>query len=281
MIVSKLCVYPIKSCQGIYLDRVKVINTGFFLDREMMLVSDSGKFITQRQFPQLAKVKVKMIEDIILSTDDENLPPITLPLASTGTAIEVEIWGDTLQASDRGDAVADWFHRLLNLNENKICRLVKRSPNYERIVKQKYPSQEDIPISFADSYPVMLTATASLVKLNQRIAEIHLSQKQAIPMNRFRPNIVVETTEPFIEDRWNVIQIGEIKFKVAKPCSRCIITTIDQQQGKKDRLKEPLNTLSTFRQLSEQGVMFGVNLIPKNEGTIRKNDRLQILETRD
>ena len=321
MIVSELCVYPVKSCQGIYLDRVKVTKTGFFLDREMMLVSNSGKFITQRQFPQLARVKVEIIEqDIILSLDDENLTSaiaqedlinkgrfieqnthrseffkpdnskvtssfqggkqLTLPFASTGTNIEVEIWGDRVQAIDCGDAVADWFYQLLNLDGNKTCRLVKRSPNHARIVKRKYPRQEDVFISFADNYPVMLTATASLVELNQRISEIHLSQKQAIPMNRFRPNIVVETTEPFIEDRWNIIQIGEIKFKVAKPCSRCIITTIDRR-GKKDRLKEPLNTLSTFRQLSEQGVMFGVNLIPQNEGIIRTSDRLQVFKMRD
>ncbi|MGL4881386.1 MAG: MOSC domain-containing protein, partial [Waterburya sp.] len=96
-----------------------------------------------------------------------------------------------------------------------------------------------------------------------------------------RPNIVVETIEPFVEDTWSVIQIGEIRFTVVKPCSRCIITTIDQQQGAKNQLKEPLNTLGTFRQLSEQGVMFGVNMIPQNEGTIKVGDRLEVLQTRD
>ena len=280
MIVSELCVYPVKSCQGIYLERAEVTNLGFLLDREMMLVSGSGKFITQRQFPQLAKVKVEIVEqNIVLSAGDE-ISPLTLPLVFTGTSIAVEIWGDRTNAIDCGDVAADWFHQLLNLDENKICRLVKRSPKHQRIVKQKYPREEDIPISFVDSYPIMLTATASLVELNQRIAEIHLSQKQAMAMNRFRPNIVIETTEPFIEDRWSIIEIGEIKFKVAKPCSRCIITTIDRQ-GQKNRSKEPLNTLGTFRQLSEQGVMFGIHLVPQNEGTIRLSDRLEVLETRD
>ena len=100
-------------------------------------------------------------------------------------------------------------------------------------------------------------------------------------MNRFRANIVIETTEPFIEDSWSLIQIGDIQFKMAKPCSRCIITTIDQQQGQKNQLKEPLNTLETFRQLSEKGVMFGVNMIPQNEGIIRIGDRLRVLKMRD
>ena len=280
MIVSELSVYPVKSCQGIYLDRAEVTSSGFLLDREMMLVSGTGKFITQRQFPQLAKVRVEVIEqNIILSTDGE-MSPLTLPLNLIGTAIAVEIWGERLEAIDLGEVAANWFHRFLNLDKNKICRLVKRSPEHQRIVKQKYLSEANIPITFVDNYPIMLTATASLVELNQRIAEIHLSQKQAISMNCFRPNIVIETTEPFIEDSWSIIQIGEIGFKVAKPCSRCIITTINRE-GQKNKLKEPLNTLGTFRQLSEQGVIFGVHLVPLNEGTIRISDRLEVLETRD
>ena len=282
MFVSQLSVYPVKSCQGIDLAQVEVKKKGFLGDREMMLVSSSGKFITQRQFPNLAKVKVEIQENnITLKTEDADFPDLTFIPDLTSKTIEIEIWRDRLEAIDQGNDVADWFHRLLNLDENKTCRLVRQSPQHSRVLKQRYPSEEDVPVGFADNYPVMLTATASLIELNQRIAEIHLSQKRAIPMNRFRPNMVVETTEPFVEDRWSLIQIGEIKFRVAKPCSRCIITTIDQKQGQKDILKEPLNTLGTFRQLSEQGVMFGVNLIPQNEGIIRKSDRLQILETRD
>ncbi|MEM8827955.1 MAG: MOSC N-terminal beta barrel domain-containing protein [Cyanobacteria bacterium P01_G01_bin.19] len=282
MIVSELCVYPLKSCQGISVSQAEVRTQGFVSDRSMMLVSSSGKFITQRQFPQLAKVKVEIIrQTITLRAEDDSMPSLTFTPTLEGEILEVEIWRDRLQAIDQGDAVARWFHQLLDLDSSKICRLVKQSPEHKRILPKKYSSQEDIPVSFADSYPVMLTATASLVELNQRMEEIHLSQKQTIPMNRFRPNIVVETTEPFIEDRWSAVRIGDIIFTVAKPCSRCIITTIDQNKGEKNQLKEPLNTLGTFRQLSEQGVMFGVNMIPQNEGTIRKSDRLQILETRD
>ena len=282
MIVSQLCVYPLKSCQGIDLTQAEVKTKGFFNDREMMLVSGSGKFVTQRQFPQLAKVQVKIgSPDITLQLEDNSFPSITFTPTLTGKIVEVEIWRDLIQAIDQGNRVADWFNQLLNLDTNKVCRLVKQSPEYIRVLKKKYANEADIPLSFADNYPVMLTATSSLVKLNQRIAEIHLSQKQKITMNRFRPNIVVETTEPFIEDRWSLIKIGEIKFKVAKPCSRCIITTIDQKQGQKNQLKEPLNTLGTFRQLSEQGVMFGVNMIPQSEGIIKVSDRLQVLETRD
>ena len=110
--------------------------------------------------------------------------------------------------------------------------------------------------------------------------EIHFSPGKTIEMNRFRPNIIIETIEPFVEDNWSLIQIGEIQFEISKPCSRCIITNIDQKRGEKDRLKEPLNTLSTFRQLSEKGVMFGVSMIPQNRGIIKVGDRLEILRTR-
>lgn len=282
MIVSELCVYPLKSCQGIELQQTEVRTKGCLWDREMMLVSNSGKFITQRQFPQLAKVKVEIVEqNIILQLADSTLPPLILSPTLTGATVEIELWRDRIIAIDQGDEVAQWFHRLLNLDPAKVCRLVRQSPEHIRLIAKRYPRDNDNPVSFADNYPVMLTATASLEELNERIVEIHQQPKQAIPMNRFRPNIVIETTEPFIEDTWSIIQIGDIRFTVVKPCSRCIITTIDQKQGEKTKLKEPLNTLGTFRQLSEQGVMFGVNMVPQNEGTIKVGDRLQIIKTRD
>ncbi len=282
MIVSELYVYPLKSCQGIELQQTQVTTKGFLWDREMMLVSGSGKFITQRQFPQLAKVKVEIIEsNISLQIEDATLPPLTFSPTLTGNLIEVDIWRDRLFAIDQGDAVAQWFQQLLNLEPNKVCRLVRQSPEHLRLLESKYAINQEQSLTFADNYPIMLTASASLIELNQRIVEIHQQAKQAIPMNRFRPNIVVETTEPFVEDTWSVIQIGDIRFTVVKPCSRCIITTIDQQQGAKNQLKEPLNTLGTFRQLSEQGVMFGENMIPQNEGTIKVGDRLEVLQTRD
>ena len=282
MIVSELCVYPLKSCQGIKLPEVTVRTKGLLWDREMMLVSGSGKFITQRQFPQLARIRVNLVgKNIVLQTEDLDFPDLAFAPTLTGINREVEIWHDRLLAIDQGDEVAQWFHRFLELSPDKICRLVKQSPEHVRLLAKNYSTAANNPVSFADNYPVMLTATASLAELNQRMIEIHQKSQQAVPMNRFRPNIVIETIEPFIEDLWSLIQIGEIRFKVAKPCSRCIITTIDQQQGTKNKLKEPLNTLGTFRQLSEQGVMFGVNMIPQNEGMIRAGDRLQVLATRE
>lgn len=281
MIVSQLYIYPLKSCQGIQLKQAEVRAAGLLWDREMMLVNQSGKFITQRQYPHLAKVRVEIIEqNITLSIEDQSIPPLTFTPTLIGAEIAVEIWADYTMGIDQGDEVAQWFHQVLNFDLAKQCRLVRQSPQYMRSLNQKYVSDPQKPVSFADNYPVMITATASLEELNHRIVEIHQQEKQAIPMNRFRPNIVIETTEPFIEDSWSLIQIGTVKFTVVKPCSRCIITTIDQQRGEKNQFKEPLGTLGTFRQFSEQGVLFGENMIPQNTGVITVGDRLEVLKTR-
>ena len=282
MIVSQLYIYPLKSGRGIELQQAQVETQGFLWDREFMLVSGSGKFITQRQFPQLAKVKVEIDRhndrNVVILKLEDNVDAFRFNSSLSNPLIEVEIWGDRILAVDQGDEVANWFHRYLQLSEDKVCRLVKQSPEYIRsFTPSTYKPQ---PIGLADISPVMLTATASLAELNQRITEIHLSQTMTVEMNRFRPNIVVETIEPFIEDSWSSIQIGSVRFKITKPCTRCIIVNINQQRGIIDRAKEPLNTLGTFRQLSEKGVMFGVNMIPQNEGAIELGDRLEVLQTR-
>lgn len=282
MIVSELYVYPIKSCQGIRLKQAEVRPKGFVWDRELMLVTAKGKFITQRQYPHLARVQVKIVgEAITLSVADESISALTFTPTFSGAQIEVEIWQDSIIAIDQGDEIAKWFHTLLQLDDNKKCRLVRQSPQHIRRLNRKYGDRVDNSVSFADNYPFAIAATASLDELNQRIAEIHQQKTQAISISRFRPNIVVQTTEPFIEDNWKLIQIGSVRFTVVKPFSRCIITTIDQTQGEKNQSKEPLNTLSTFRQFSEQGVMFGENMVCQNTGIIKVGDRLQVLEVRE
>jgi uncharacterized protein YcbX len=281
MIVSELCIYPIKSCQGIKLQQAQVTPKGFAWDREMMLVNQQGKFLTQRQYPLLAKVKVELVHDAItLKTQDNSVEPLNFTPTLTGKEIEVEIWSDRTTAIDQGDRLAQWFHQVLQLESTKQCRLVRQSPQHSRPINQKYAVKGDESVSFADGYPFLLTATASLQELNARIHEMYQQPNQTIPMERFRPNIVVETTEPFIEDKWKSIQIGEVVFTVVKPCSRCIITTTDQQTGTRDETKEPLRSLGTFRQFAEQGVMFGENMTPQTTGSIRVGDSLKVLQFR-
>ena len=281
MIVSELCIYPFKSCQGIKLQRAKVTPKGFAGDREFMLVTQKGKFLTQRQFPQLAKVRVQISEQqISLSTVDNKAKPLTFQPTLTGTEIEVEIWRDITLAIDQGDEVAEWFQTFLELDSHKKCRLVQQSPQYIRPINRRYTTQTQESVSFADSYPYLLTATASLKELNYRIREIEQQDFCPVPMNRFRPNIVVETEKSFVEGNWKSIQIGEVRFILVKPCSRCIITTTNQQTGKTNQSREPLRTLGTFRQFGEQGVLFGEYMVPQNLGIIQVGDTVKVLEFR-
>jgi hypothetical protein len=282
MMISGLYIYPIKSCQGIQLQQAEVIAKGFTWDREFMLVDRKGRFLTQRQYPEFAKIKVQISGNtIFLATEDNSIEPFSWQPSLMGKEIEVEIWGDLTIAIDQGNAVAEWFHRALNLQPHLQCRLVRQSPLYLRETNRKGILTPREIVSFADSAPFLMTATASLAELNQRIEEIYPRQRQQVPMNRFRPNIVIETDEPFAEGSWKLIKLGEVVFDLVKPCSHCIMTTIDQTSGEKNIYREPLRTLGTFRQFGEQGVMFGENMTPQKTGTIRVGDRLQVLEARE
>ena len=281
MIVSELSIYPFKSCQGIKLKRAEVTPKGFVGDREFMLVTQKGKFLTQRQFPQLARVRVQISDErVSLSTVDSQIKQLTFQPTLTGTEIEVEIWGDRTLAIDQGDEVAEWFQAFLELDNQKKCRLVRQSPQYIRPINRKYTTLTQSSVSFADSYPYLLTATASLKELNHRIREMETQNSHPVSMDRFRPNIVVETQQSFVEGNWKSIQIGEVKFILVKPCSRCIITTTNQETGKTNQSREPLRTLGTFRQFGAQGVLFGEYMIPQNTGVIQVGDTVKVLAFR-
>jgi uncharacterized protein len=281
MIVSELWIYPIKSCQGIPLKTAEVTPKGFLWDREMMIISHKGKFLTQRQFPQLAKVQIKLSDNsLTLSVSDDSLQSLTFTPSLQGEEVEVEIWSDRTTAIDQGDLVAQWFHRVLELDSSKQCRLVRQSDQYERKVNSIFAVTKQDIVSFADGYPCLLTTTASLAELNRRIMDTYQDSTLTVSMDRFRSNIVAETENPFEEDNWKTIKIGKLQFAVVKPCSRCIIPTINQQTGDRNELREPLRTLGTFRQFGEQGVMFGENMIPESSGTISVGDRVKVVAMR-
>ena len=203
----------------------------------------STKFLTQRQFPQLAKVKVELADDsMTLSVRDGIMMPLSFTPTLQGREIALEIWHDRTIALVDGDRVAHWFQQVLELDSTKQCRLVRQSPQYERKIKKKILENQSNIVSFADGYPCLLTTTASLKKLNRRIVDVYHDSSTIVGMDRFRSNIVVETEIPFDEDSWKTVRIGEVKFRITKPCSRCIMTTIDQQKSDRDKFKEPLRT---------------------------------------
>lgn len=278
MNVSNIFIYPIKSCQGISLTKAEITSKGLrdffqsaFYDRQFMLVDEKGKFLTQRQYPQLATIKVEIKENkLYLSSENNNISPFQLIPSIQKNFVKVNVWRDHTIAIDQGNEVANWFKNALKIDI--FCRLVQQSDEHIRAINPHYSIQENQPVSFGDGFPFLLTNTASLEELNQRLENKYLSEKLKVTMDRFRPNIVIDTSQPFIEDTWKEIFIGEIKFAVVKPCSRCIVTTTNQKTGETNPQKEPLLTLSTFRNTSE-GIMFGQNIIAVNNGIIEIGDR--------
>ena len=257
--ITALFYYPIKSLQGIPAPSVTVRRMGIVLDRRWMLVDEDGSFLTQRQHPRLATFSVVHTHDTLLvrtTSGDELQIDIR---AEGGAMIPVTIWDSRLDACTVSAECDRFFSDALGLH----ARLVRIPEAAVRDVDPRYGAKGDH-VSFADGYPVLLTCTASLDDLNKRLAE-------PLPMERFRPNVVVETDVPFEEDGWTALSANGTSFRLVKRCDRCVITTTDQKTG--IRSAEPLQTLSTFRK-DGNGVFFGMNCIPDAEGVLRIGDHV-------
>ena len=178
--------------------------------------------------------------------------------------VMVSVWKDTVKALDAGDEASHWLSEVLGLP----CRLVHMShPESDR--RREWKDQV-FTNSFSDGFPVLVTTLASLDDLNSRL-EI------PVPMDRFRPNLVISGAEAWEEDRWAKIRIGDTELSLAKPCSRCVMTTVDQDTGTIPQRKEPLATLARFRK-QEEGVMFGQNALVEQSGKVTVGDEVEILE---
>jgi MOSC domain-containing protein len=175
----------------------------------------------------------------------------------------VRVWADEVAAVDAGEGAARWLGRLLRQD----CRLVFMPPQTRRPVDPHYARRGET-VSFADGFPLLLVSEASLAALNARLA-------QPVPMNRFRPNLVVAGCEAFAEDRWRRIRIGALELDVVKPCSRCAIPAIDQATGQRD--PEINRALAAFRRFEGQ-ILFGQNLLHAGPGALRRGDPVEVLE---
>lgn len=180
MQVTGLFIYPIKACQGISLTQAEVMPQGLAGDRQLMLVNSQGQFITQRQYPQLAQVSVQLAgEQLILGHPHQS--PLTFTPTLVGIERQVQVWRDRLIAIDQGDEVAQWFESVLD--PQLTVRLVHQTPNHPRAIDPNYTNQQFKPVSFADGYPILVTATASLADLNQRLIAQYQDPRQAVPMD--------------------------------------------------------------------------------------------------
>lgn len=272
MILSEINVYPIKSLKGISLTEAKVENRGLEYDRRWMLVDENNDFLTQREFSKMATIKVEILKNALqISSDGAKLLAPFEP--ETSENLKVRVWQSQCLARVYEDKINAWFSDILQTN----CRLVSMPEETRRKVNYFYAVHKTDTVSFADAYPFLLIGENSLNDLNARL-------EKPVPMNRFRPNLVVKNSEAFAEDNWKKIKIGETIFHLVKPCARCVITTIDQATGVSGG-KEPLKTLAGYRipkRSVKKKILFGQNLIAENAGKVlRVGDKVEILETKN
>ena len=269
MHVSELHVYPIKSARGIALDRAQLAERGIVHDRRWMLVDADGVFVSQREAHRLALVDVEL-EAESLTVHAPGMESLRIALHAEGQPTHCRIWRDVVDAVPVSQAADGWFSEALHMD----CRLVHMPNTSRRIVDRAWVKDERI-VGFADAFPLLIIGQGSLDDLNQRLAQ---RGEPAVPMRRFRPNIVVADSEPFAEDSWMQIRIGAADVDVVKPCARCVITTIDTEAATAG--KEPLRTLSGYRKTGSN-VYFGQNAVHRQPGTISVGDAVKVVTRRD
>ena len=266
IVLSGLFIYPIKSLGGLSLPAAELTPRGLRHDRRWLLVDERARFLTQREHASMALLTLEAAYNgfIVRHRQRPDLPPLFVPFeASPDKTLFVRIWDDIVFAW-RGAAEADaWFSEALG----QSCRLVYMSDMARREVEPAKNPPGTL-VSFADGYPYLLTSEESLAQLNEKLAE-------PVPMDRFRPNLVVRGTAPDAEMSWQSLRIGAYDFRSVDGCGRCVVTTIDQATALKNPLREPLRTLATYRQQGSS-IKFGQNVTGPAEGVVRVGDAVRV-----
>lgn len=259
--ITELNFYPIKSCAGIALREAVLTSAGLMsehiYDREWMVVDAQGEFMTQREYPKMARITPRIKADT-LELRAPGMLRLEIPLGlldpDEAPTIDVRVWNDTVKAYDCDDITAAWFSNALGVP----CRLVRFHPHAKRIANAEWTNGVVAPTLFADAYPVLVISEASLQDLNKKL---QAQGRDALPMNRFRPNLVINGVEAFEEDYAASIKAGAAILKPVKPCARCPIPSVDQATGLVG--PNPLDILQTYRANPklDGGIAFGMNAI--------------------
>lgn len=274
MQVSALNFYPLKSGRGIALKEADIRPEGIPGDRRMMLVQPDGNFITQRDLPLLAKLTVTPEQAINrIAFDGEGEIEVSHPPADR--RMDVVIWKTPVSAAVADEAtnarLSSWIGR--------DVRLVFFDAQSQREASAEWAG-DGTPVTFADGYQILVTTTASLAALN---ADMAAHGEAPVGMERFRPNIVLETEEPWVEDGWIAIEIGSVVLDLVKPCARCIMTTQDQKSGSRE-LANPMPAMGRIRMSADRrvpGPLFGWNAVPRTTGRISLGEAVRVLGERD
>lgn len=279
MKVTGINIYPVKSLGGISLEECSIEKRGFKFDRRWMLTDKNGEFFTQREFPKMATLSIEIKDDSLqISTSANEKIEVPFEFEKNQTQ-KVTVWNSVCDAFVLPEDINEWFSNVLETN----CQIVYMPDESERKINELFRQNSEI-VSFADGYPFLVIGENSLNDLNEKL-------ETKLPMNRFRPNIVIDGAEAFAEDRWKKIRIGDSVFRSTKPCARCVMTTVEQNSGEFDG-KEPLKTLAKYRlakdifpnelealDLGANSVLFGQNLVAENfGGKIKLGDEVKILD---
>lgn len=266
-VISEIIIYPVKSLKGVNVQTAELTDRGLKYDRRWMLVDADNRFLTQRELPAMALPQVSIHAEG-LKVCAAGAEPLFIPFDTQALAghagpllIETFVFEDRVQVEYCNPDADSWLSRVLGVT----CRLVYMPDSSRRELSLKYSSSGELN-SLSDSMPILLTSESSLALLNKKL-------ELPIPMNRFRPNLVVSGGEAFEEDSYKSVGIAGHTFPVSKPCSRCTITTIDQADA--THSKEPLKTLAGFRSAGRK-VLFGIYLKVGGKGVIQVGDLLEV-----
>ncbi|MGW1082235.1 MOSC domain-containing protein [Kitasatospora sp. NPDC002522] len=288
--VVSLHLYPVKSMYRLTPSTADVHPWGLVGDRRWMLVDADGRAITQRDEPGIGQFRPVPGPDGGLTLTAPDGAVLTVPAATLAAAAPealVDVFGTRFSAAETPKEVAAWLAERLPVGLGEVRLVHLDRPETSRQIDPRYAAEGET-VSMADGYPLLLATTGSLAELNARIAEDHPDdpvKAAALPMERFRPNVVVDGTAAWAEDGWRRVRIGALEFRVAKPCGRCLVTTTDQETGVR-RGPEPLRALGRHHRIGKK-LAFGQNLVPVRPagvtgevlGTLAVGDELEILET--
>lgn len=263
MHLSALYIHPLKSAASLALQSVDCDPRGPRHDRRWMLVDETGRFVSGRQVGALVRLFVQPHDAGITLRWNDETHEVAAPSGEHGR-VAVTVWKSEVDAAQADPAASEWISRRIG----RAVRLVHMDATAQRFANPKYAGP-DSPVSFADGYPWMLIGQSSLDALNAKLTP-------PVPMPAFRPNLVVAGATPHAEDGWTHLRIGAVEFRVVKPCTRCVFTTVEPDSGQRRADGEPLATLKTYRR-SEDGIVFGMNLVALGGGTLRVGDPVELL----
>jgi uncharacterized protein len=266
--LSEIYVYPIKSLGGVRLTHAEITDRGLQYDRRWMLIDENNRFISQREYPELAVFKVDLYTDYMIITDSKRnlslMNKLNRDFSELLEKITVTIWDDEVEAYEVSEICNQFFSEGLQ----KPVRLVYMKDENIRKTDAQYSLKGDEITSFSDGYPILIIGQSSMDDLNNRMAE-------PLSILRFRPNFVFTGGEAFEEDEWHEFTVGNVRFFGVKPCARCVMTTVDPTTGEK-KGKEPLLTLNKYRKAGNK-ILFGQNVLISQLGKVSVGDNIEVI----